>query len=40
MATDYFHSALVGSLQVSHLLYADDVLFLGDRSRDNIRALV
>lgn len=38
LATVLFHEATVGSdrLQIIHLFYADNVVFLGDLSRNNI----
>lgn len=36
----FFRGAMVGSLQLSHLFYANDALFLGEWSRYNIVGVV
>lgn len=36
----FFKAAKIGSLYVSHLLYEDDMLFIGECSRENIISIV
>ncbi|GJX53450.1 RNA-directed DNA polymerase, eukaryota, reverse transcriptase zinc-binding domain protein [Tanacetum coccineum] len=40
IAAALYRCLKVNTLNLSHLFFADDVLFIGDRSRDNIKCLV